>query len=187
MIDGVLATQALSSWEGRWSPYDDVTYQAALNLVERDDVVLDIGAGDLRFARRAAEKAKRVYAIERNRSLLAQDASENVILIKKDARFVSFPTDITVAVLLMRHCTHFQRYAEKLKAVGCTRLITNARWGMGVECVELFGERLLFTAVSLGWYACWCGATGFVPGPPEMLDTTIESTILEVKSCPKCP
>ncbi len=149
MIDGVSAAPPLSSWEQRWSPYDDLTYQAALNLIEPDDVVLDIGAGDLRFACRASEKAKRVYAIEQNRSLLPQDVPENVFVITEDARYVSFPTDITIAVLLMRHCTHFQLYAEKLKAAGCTKLVTNARWGMGVECVELMEERLAFTAVSL--------------------------------------
>ena len=99
---------------------------------------------------------------------------------------MSFPDDVTVAVLLMRHCTHFQLYVEKLKVIGCSRLITNARWGMGVECVDLMGERVPFTAVSIGWYACWCGATGFLPGPHEKLDASVESTVLEVRSCPKC-
>lgn len=181
-----MTAPALLSWEEQWSPYDKSTYEAALTFIEADDVVLDIGAGDLRFARWVAEKAKRVYAIEQNRLLLPQDVPENVNVMEQDARIMSFPTDITVAALLMRHCTHFQLYAEKLKAVGCRRLITNARWRMGVECVELMGERLAFTAVSIGWYACWCGATGFVPGSPEKLNALIESTILEVSSCPQC-
>ena len=176
----------LSSWEAQWAPYDEPTYQDALAFMQRDDVVLDIGAGDLRFARRAAEVAKRVVAIEQNRSLLPLEFSENLKVIEGDARFLPFPHDVTVAVLLMRHCTQFQLYAEKLKAVGCSKLVTNARWGMGVECVDLLAERVPFTAVSIGWYACWCGRTGFVPGPESQLNDTVESTILEVSSCPDC-
>ena len=182
----IQAPTKLLYWERLWSPYDASTYDTALDLIASEDVVLDIGAGDLRFSRRVAEKAQRVYVIEQNRSLLPADVPDNLIVLAGDARFALFPEDVTTAVLLMRHCTHFQLYAQKLQAIGCRRLITNARWGMGVECVDLMGERLAFTAVSLGWYACWCGATGFVPGPAEQLDSRVESTILEVSNCPDC-
>lgn len=186
MMNLVQAWTGLSYWEQLWSPYDPAVYEAALAWVRHDDVVLDIGAGDLRFALLLAEKAKRVVAIERNMMWRPPDMPDNLILMEADARFVPFPEDVTAAVLLMRHCVHFQLYAEKLKKIGCHRLITNARWRMGVECVELMGERVSFTAVSLGWYTCWCGATGFVPGPPEQLDAIVEATILEVSGCPDC-
>ncbi len=184
--DDRLIASELSSWEALWAPYDEPTYQDALAFIQRDDVVLDIGAGDCRFARRAAAVAKQVVAIERNHLLLPIGHPENLKVIEGDARFVPFPQDVTVAVLLMRHCTHFQLYAEKLKAVGCSQLVTNARWGMGVECVDLMAERVPFTAVSIGWYACWCGKTGFVPGASSQLNDVVESTLLEVSSCPDC-
>ena len=41
-------------------------------------------------------------------------------------------------------------------------------------------------AVGLGWYACRCGATGFVQGPPEKLTPQIESAAFEVIDCPAC-
>ena len=93
---------------------------------------------------------------------------------------------MNVAVLLMRHCTNFRLYAEKLAAAGCRWLLTNARWGLDVEKVDLLAERVPFTAVSLGWFACQCGHTGFVPGPPEKLTPAIERVIHEVLTCPKC-
>ncbi len=43
-----------AAWEAMWAPYDEATYGAALAQIAADDVVLDIGAGDLRLARRAA-------------------------------------------------------------------------------------------------------------------------------------
>jgi hypothetical protein len=93
---------------------------------------------------------------------------------------------VNVAVLLMRHCTNFRLYAEKLAAAGCRWLLTNARWGLGLEKVDLLAERVPFTAVSLGWFACQCGNTGFIPGPPEKLTAEVERTIQEVYDCPEC-
>ena len=52
-------------WEGTWAAYDEDTYAAALALVPPGAVVLDIGAGDLRFARRLAARARLVYAVAR--------------------------------------------------------------------------------------------------------------------------
>ena len=86
----------------------------------------------------------------------------------------------------MRHCLHFLLYAEKLKAAGCKRLITNARWRMGVEEIALDVERKTFHDVEMGWYACWCGAAGFIPGPVEKFSPEMDSIVYEVVNCPKC-
>ena len=174
------------TWEGLWAPYDEDTYERALAIVPPGAAVLDIGAGDLRFARRLAARARVVYAVERNRALVRDPVPGNVRLICADACEWPFPRGVDAAVLLMRHCAHFALYRRKLEAAGCGWLITNARWGMGVECIDL---RLLprrYSDVTLGWYACRCGATGFRPGPPETLTSIVEDTVYEVDRCPEC-
>lgn len=174
-------------WERAWAPYDEATYQAVLTRVRPSDVVLDIGAGDFRLAQRIAPYARFVYGVEQNRRLFPKRAGlpANLALLWADARNIPFPP-VTVGVLLMRHCRHFWLYAQKLRDSGCRRLFTNARWGMGVEEIDLEADRLPFTAVSMGWYACNCGAVGFLPGPAELLTPELEKTIHEVTNCPNC-
>ncbi len=176
-----------------WAPYDEATYRAVLNQIAADDVVLDIGAGDLRLARRAARVCRRVYAIEIQKALLElatrdEDPmpAENLIVLHGDARALPFPRDVTTGVLLMRHCAHFRLYADKLKAAGADRLITNARWRMGVEVMALQAARVPYPRLEIGWYACWCGATGFKPGPVEELTLPVIEAVQEVIDCPKC-
>lgn len=185
-----METQELD-WECLWAPYDEPTYQAVLSHVQTDDVVLEIGAGDLRLARRLAALACRVYAIEVQAGLVqvalrAGPLPDNLTVIVGDARLVPFPRDVTLGVLLMRHCNHFRLYADRLAAVGCRRLITNARWRLGIEVIDLLARRMPFDAVAMGWYACWCGATGFIPGPVERLTPAVEGTTHEVIECPAC-
>jgi hypothetical protein len=177
----------MDDWEAQWAPYDEATYQAALDLVQPDDVVLDIGAGDLRLARRTVVIARQVYAIEMQPGLLADQSPlpDNLAVLCADARLIPWPNGITLGVLLMRHCTHVGLYANRLRAVGCRRLITNARWRLGVELVNL-GPRAPWSTVKIGWYACRCGQTGFVPGPPEALTQAQMETIAEVEECPAC-
>ncbi|MCA9935784.1 MAG: rRNA adenine methyltransferase [Ardenticatenaceae bacterium] len=179
---------AAQNWEHMWAAYDTETYQSALDYLQPDDVVLDIGAGDLRLARRMAEQTQKVYALEMNPALLSETAvlPPNVQTICADARMYEFPTDVTQGVLLMRHCRHFQLYAQKLAEVGCHTLVTNARWGMGVEQVDLQAPRLPFSDIVMGWYACICGAVGFVPGPAEKLTPQMETAVHEVVGCPHC-
>jgi glycerol kinase len=50
---GSEATQ-LDCWEQLWAPYDESTYQAVLAAIGPEDILLEIGAGDLRLAIRAA-------------------------------------------------------------------------------------------------------------------------------------
>lgn len=192
-MDKVTLPETNVDWEAMWAPYDEATYRSVLEQIRSGDIVLDIGAGDLRLARRMVEKCRKVYAIEiqeelLNLSSLAVDDRNpgELIILLGDARQAQFPQDVTVGVLLMRHCSHFQHYADKLKKAGAERLITNARWRMGIEVVQLQTERMLIGEVNLGWYACWCGEVGFKPGPVENLTQSGINVINEVVHCPYC-
>jgi len=181
-----------AAWEATYAPYDQPTYQAVLELLKPEDVVLDIGAGDLQFSRQMARIANKVYAVEINNLVLQQGLAsrdllpDNLIPICADARAFAFPSDITVGVLLMRHCTHFRLYGEKLSVARARRLITNARWHMSVEAVDLQVERISFRDAGMGWYACWCGTTGFKTGPAEQWSNELDSVTHEVADCPRC-
>ena len=176
----------MNEWEAMWAAYDEESYAQTLSFVPPGAVVLDIGAGDLRLARRLAARARRVYAVEQRPELLAGGAPDNVHVICADARQWPFPSGLDAAVLLMRHCTHFAFYRRKLEEVGCHWLITNARWGMGVECIDLMRPPRAYDDAALGWYACRCGATGFRAGPPEALMAAALVGVQEVEGCPGC-
>ena len=178
-------------WEAMFAPYDQGTYQAVLDQLRPDDIILDIGAGDLRLARQMARIARKVYAVEINAGVLEQadacrDPLPNLIPICADARTLDFPYGITTGVLLIRHCTCFRLYAEKLKMTGAARLITNARWRMDVEVLDLLVERKLFSEADTGWYACICGRTGFKEGPAERWTLEMDRITNEVSNCPRC-
>ncbi len=186
----VASCQNESDWERMWAPYDETTYHAALDFIHGDDFVLEIGAGDLRFARQVAAKARRVEAVEIQTALIVNSLQEpipdNLIVRIGDARIIEFPPGVSAAVLLMRHCTHFHLYVEKLRRVGCQRLITNARWRMGVESVDLYAGRLSYLDLEIGWYACDCGAVGFKPGQVEKITLELDRCVDEVSNCPNC-
>ncbi len=174
-----------------WAPYDERIYRQVLDWLRPDDVVVDIGAGDLRLARRMATRVQRVYAIERrpdivHRGLAKGPLPDNLTVVIGDARDIPFATDVTVGVLLMRHCPDVRLYAEKLRDLNARFLITNARWHLNVERMDLQKERIPFHEVKIGWYACWCGHTGFVPGPPEDLTEEVYTHVHEVMNCPAC-
>jgi len=178
-------------WEEAWAPYSEEEYQAVLRHLRPEDVVLDIGAGDLRLARRMAARVRRVWAVERRAEVVARGLSQgplpsNLEVVVTDARTWPFPPTVTVGVLLMRHCRHFRLYRDKLAAVGARGLLTNARWGMGVERVDLQAPALPFAQAPVGWYACRCGSVGFIPGPPEALTPAVLEQVSEVASCPHC-
>jgi len=180
------------AWEAMYAHYDQPTYQAVLGLLNPEDVVLDIGAGDLRLSRQMALITRKVYAVEISASVLDQGPGSrdplpgSLIPIRADARAFDFPADTTVGVLMMRHCTHFRFYFEKLRDVGARRLITNARWRMSVEVVDLCVERTSFKDADMGWYACLCGAAGFKVGSAEQWSIETDKVIHEVSDCPQC-
>jgi hypothetical protein len=176
-------------WEWMWAPYDAPTYQLVLEQINPQDIVLDIGAGDLRLSRQMANKARRVYAVEQNQSLLKRSSTKlpaNLETITGDARTMFFPEGITVAVLLMRHCTHFSLYFNKLRDCGCQRLITNARWGMNVETIDLQSPGGNYQSFEIGWYGCRCGNRGFKLGPATLLTEDFIEQVWELDSCPIC-
>jgi hypothetical protein len=183
----------LDSWEARWAPYSEADYAAVLAVIRPDDVVLEIGAGDLRLAQRMAERAKQVIAWEMQPELLAAWSAERgaksgqrLDVVWTDARVEPIPPGVTVAVLLMRHCTHYALYVEKLRATGCRRLVTNARWGMGVEVIDL-APAAPFASVNIGWYACRrCGAVGWAGEDAAAVNAVALETVTDVEGCPAC-
>src|SRR5512136_2875431 len=182
----------LERWEALWAPYDEPTYQLVLDYVRPDDVVLDIGAGDLRLTRQVAAVARRVYAIERDPAVLAKADRgtwpANLIVICVDALATLFPTDVTAAILLMRHCTqeHFAQIVQRLTTeTQCQRLLTNARWKMDVEEMPI-RSGVPYDPNRMGWYACRCGAVGFTPGDPQGITAQLLADVSEVVNCPTC-
>jgi len=190
-FESFAARHGLTDWEGWFSPYDDGTYDQVLQNIGENDVILDIGAGDLRLALRMAERAKKVYAVEVNPKVIGPaleaigwDLPRNLIVICANALDITFPSDVTVAVLLMRHCQHFRDYVSKLRSIGCRRLITNARWKAWVEVIDLTRPGIPFDRVRGGWYACCCGAVGYVPYDSDSSEEPF--LIHEVEGCPHC-
>lgn len=183
------AVWTAADWESAWAPYDEPTYADVLALIRPHDVVLDIGAGDLRLARRIAARGRRVFALEQQAAVLAQGElatlPANLTAVCADAMTWPLPAGITVAVLLMRHCTHFAAYARRLRQAGCWRLITNARWRVGVEVVNLEAG-VPWRAADGGWYACRCGAVGFKALPAAELTAAHMQQAQEVLDCPLC-
>ena len=186
------ATLFDTDWEAMFAPYDQPTYEAVLDQLGASDIVLDIGAGDLRLSRQMARIARKVYAVEINAGVLehaylsAEPLPANLIPICADARALDFPSDVTTGVLLMRHCTCFRLYREKLHLAGAKRLITNVRWHMDVEVVDLGAQGRSFAEIGMGWYACSCGRTGFKEGPAEHWTLEMDHVVNEVSRCPQC-
>lgn len=187
---------ALDSWEARWAPYSEADYAAVLAAIRPDDVVLDIGAGDLRLARRMAQIASQVIAWEIQPGLLAvaedmkretwQKSAPALTVVCTDARSEPAPPGVTMAVLLMRHCTHYALYVEKLRAAGCQRLVTNARWGVGVEVIDL-APAAPFESLATGWYACRrCGAIGWAGEDAAAVNAATLENVTDVEGCSSC-
>lgn len=177
-----------ASWETAWAPYDQATYEAVLDFLRPADAVIEIGAGDLRLACQMAARVRQVTAIEINSTVLALAPHKlpvNLHVVCGDARTLAYPR-ASVGVLLMRHCTHFPLYVTRLRSAGCSRLVTNARWRMGVELLDLELSRLAYALFQGGWYACSCGAVGFKACSPDDITSENAMACTEVSACPAC-
>ncbi|MEM2996702.1 MAG: class I SAM-dependent methyltransferase, partial [Candidatus Bathyarchaeia archaeon] len=104
-------------------------YPFVLENLDPDDVVLDLGAGDLRLDILMAERVKKVYAVEVNPILLGRalqiigyDLPRNLIVICANLFDVEIPKDATVVVILMRHCTRREEIFKRFKKL---KIITN--------------------------------------------------------------
>ena len=182
-------------WEAAFAPYDEATYQFVVERITPQDVVLDIGAGDLRLARRLAAIAQQVYAVEKNAAVIVSPPNQRetcwpdqLSVIHEDAFSWRYPPDVTVAVLLMRHCTqeHFAQIVQRLTTeTKCQRLLTNARWKMSVEEMPI-RSGVPYDPDRIGWYACRCGAVGFTPGDPQVITAQLLADVSEVVNCPSC-
>lgn len=88
-------------------------YDDYLSKLNPDDVVFDVGAGDLRFDLIMSEKVRKVYAVEINPKILASalriigyDMPTNLTVICGNAFDMELPGDVTVVTCLMIHRKH---------------------------------------------------------------------------------
>lgn len=102
-------------------------YDDCLSKLNPDDVVFDVGAGDLRFDLIMAEKVQKVYAVEINPKILAgalriigYDIPTNLTVICGDAFDMDLPGDVTVVTCLMVHRKHeFPDSWKKCRIISC--------------------------------------------------------------------
>jgi len=83
-------------------------YEEALSTLRRKDVLMDMGAGDLRFALMASEKCKKVYAVEMNPETISRALGvigyalpRNLVVICADWRYVPVWRDVTIIINLV--------------------------------------------------------------------------------------
>ena len=93
-----------------WFLPEDKEYNIVLPYIEPNDIVLDIGAGNLAFDLLLAEKCKKVYAVELNPEVLGDalktiryDLPRNLIAICANGVDFPVPKDVTCLVMLLRH------------------------------------------------------------------------------------
>lgn len=102
----------MKGWEVFFVP-EVTNYNDCLSKLNPDDIVFDVGAGDLRFDLVMAEKVMKVYAVEINPKILASslriigyDLPENLVVICGNAFDMELPGDVTAVTCLMIHRKH---------------------------------------------------------------------------------
>ena len=93
-----------------WFLPEDKEYSKVLALIEKGDVVLDIGAGNFALDFLMSERCKKVYAIEVNPKvvkdaldLIGFDLPRNLIIICCNGLDFPIPKDVNTLVMLVRH------------------------------------------------------------------------------------
>ncbi len=113
--DLIPSDEQLEFFKGRVGGFNAVmyvphakTYDAMLDLLKPSDVICDMGAGDLRFAWRAAKKCKKVYAVEmcpmtlwRGMQVISWKMPRNLIPVCADWRDFPVPADVSVIVCMV--------------------------------------------------------------------------------------
>lgn len=104
--------RGMKGWEIFIVP-ESMFYEEVLAMISEDDVVFDVGAGDLRFDLMLSEKVKKVYAVEINPEFLGgalkiigYDMPLNIVVICGNAFEMEIPGDVTVVTCLMIHRQH---------------------------------------------------------------------------------
>ncbi len=87
-------------------------YDKILDQLTEDDVVVDMGAGDLRLSLLMAEKVQKVYAVEINHEIISYALDEigydlpiNLDVIVANMMEYEIPSDVTTIVLLVKNVT----------------------------------------------------------------------------------
>ena len=93
-----------------WFLPEDKEYQKVLYLVDENDVILDIGAGNLALDLLLAEKCKKVYAVEVNPEVVSDalriiglNLPRNLIVVCGNGLDFPIPKDVNTLVMLLRH------------------------------------------------------------------------------------
>lgn len=88
-------------------------YREVLEHIEKNDVVLDIGAGNFAFSILLANKCKKVYAIEVNPTvvrsgleILGYNLPRNLTVICGNALDYPVPSDVNTLVILLQNLEH---------------------------------------------------------------------------------
>ncbi|MBU0778125.1 hypothetical protein KKF82_07690 [Patescibacteria group bacterium] len=102
----------MEGWEIFFMLEED-NYEDCLSKLSPDDVVFDVGAGDMRFDLMVAGMCKKVYAVEINPGLVSSalriigwDMPANLTVICGNAFEMELPGDVTVVTCLMIHRQH---------------------------------------------------------------------------------
>jgi len=81
-------------------PHEE-SYKKMLSKIDRDDVICDMGAGDLRFAIMASRQCKKVYAVEMNPEMILYALKvikwkqpRNLVITVADWRDFDVPEDV---------------------------------------------------------------------------------------------
>lgn len=106
---------ALAFFQGRvggftavmYVPHEE-NYESMLQKLGPEDVLCDMGAGDLRFSLMASERCKKVYAVEMNPEILSDSLRiikwcipRNLVVVCADWRSFLIPQDVTVISCLV--------------------------------------------------------------------------------------
>lgn len=116
-----------------WFCPEEHLYEQVLKMLRKDDVVFDVGAGDLRFSLMMSQKVKKVYAVEINPLILGNalkiigyDLPANLIVICGNAWKMQLPPDVTCVVCLM--LTRHHKFPKHWK----TRIIYSTKNGLKI-------------------------------------------------------